>query len=311
LTCPINSQVLGAGGQLSSGFGLNATNGHGSYNAGFVSLRMNDYHGVTLQQNFTYSKSLGTGAVQQSTSSYTADDPFNLDTMYGLQSWDRKFIYNLFFVYQPPYYKSQQGVIGHVLGGWNFSPIFTAGSGAPLYCNTRSDAQSFGAGDGVNYSDNEQCLFTGSYTAGNSVNGNVLGATDPNGNKVGTSVATCTNAACLQANPKGVPVGVNMFGNPVAVFDQFRNPILGLDTRDGGSGPIRGLPYWNLDLSVKKNVKIMERVSTEFQFLFLNVLNHNQFQDPTLSTTSPGSWGVLNTQGNTPRQMEFGLRVSF
>jgi hypothetical protein len=66
-----------------------------------------------------------------------------------------------------------------------------------------------------------------------------------------------------------------------------------------------------MDLSVRKNIKITERVSTEFQFLFLNVLNHNQFGDPTLNVQSTASWGVLNTQGNNPRQMEFGLRVIF
>jgi len=296
------------GAPLSTGFSLNATNGHGNYHAGFVTLRMNDYHGVTLQQNLTYGKALGTGAQQQSTSSYTADDPFNVDTMYGVQFWDRKYVYNTFVIYQPPYYKSQQGVIGHLLGGWNFSPIFTAGSGAPLGCSDGSNAQAFGGADGSNFTDTEGCLFNG-YNAGNSANGNVLGGVDANTKKgVGTSVATCTNAACGSA---GVPVGINIFANPVAVFDQAHNPILGINTRDGGTGPIRGLPYWNMDLSVRKNFRITERVSTEFQFLFLNVLNHMQFSDPTLNVTSTGSWGVLNTQGNNPRQMEFGLRVSF
>jgi hypothetical protein len=256
LTCGAFGGPNGLGAALSTGFSLNANNGYGNYNAGFVTLRMNDWRGLTLQQNLTYGKALGTGAVQQSTSSYTANDPFNLGTMYGVQSWDRKYVYNLFLVYQPAYYKGQQGVMGHLLGGWNFSPIFTAGSGLPLYCNTRTDAQSFGGGDGTNFSDNEQCVFTSPYTAGNSRNDNVPGGVDPNGVKVGTSVATCTNASCLAQNPKGLPVGINQFANPVAVFDQFRNPILGIDTRDAGAGPIRGLPYWNLDLSVRKNIKL-------------------------------------------------------
>jgi hypothetical protein len=88
---------------------------------------------------------------------------------------------------------------------------------------------------------------------------------------------------------------------------------LGVDTRrdGGGEGPIRALPYWNVDLSVKKNIRISERFSTEFQFLFLNVMNHLVFANPTLDISNPASWGVLNTQGNTPRQMEFGLRVRF
>jgi hypothetical protein len=55
-----------------------------------------------------------------------------------------------------------------------------------------------------------------------------------------------------------------MFANPTAAFNNFRQPILGPDT-NGGWGILRGLPYWNVDLSVKKLFKITERSSSEFQ----------------------------------------------
>src|SRR6266446_10084303 len=110
LNSPIRNSAFGANGQLSSGVGDNASIGHGNYNAGFVSLKMNDWHGVTLQQNFTYSKALGTGAFVQATSEYTPNDPFNLDNMYGYQGFDRKFVYNVFIVYAPPFYRSQKGL---------------------------------------------------------------------------------------------------------------------------------------------------------------------------------------------------------
>ena len=45
--------------------------GYGNYNAGFITFKMNDWHGVTMQNNFTYSKALGTGAVIQATSQET------------------------------------------------------------------------------------------------------------------------------------------------------------------------------------------------------------------------------------------------
>jgi Carboxypeptidase regulatory-like domain len=300
LNSPLNTSTFGANGQLSSGVGVNASIGHGNYNAGFVSLKMNDWHGVTLQQNFTYSKALGTGAFVQATSAYTANDPFNLDNMYGYQAFDRKFVYNVFIVYDPPFYRSQKGFLGRALGGWSISPIFTAGSGLPLYCNTQTDAQAYGSGDGVNFFDNEQCTNTSAVTQGNSVHNGVAGGTDAFGNAIATQ--DCTTGSCL-----------NVFSNPVASFGQFRAPILGVDTRRDGSGegPIRALPYWNVDLSVKKNIRISERFSTEFQFLFLNAFNHLVFANPTLDISNPASWGVLNTQGNTPRQMEFGLRVRF
>ncbi|MBV9146701.1 MAG: carboxypeptidase regulatory-like domain-containing protein, partial [Acidobacteria bacterium] len=308
LNCPLNTP-LGGNGQLTSGVGINASIGHGNYNAGFVTMRMNEWRGLTLQQNFTYSKALGTGALVQATSSYTADDAFNLDEMYGVQAFNRKFVYNLFMVYQPPFFKNQQGVVGRLLGGWNISPIFTAGSGEPLYCNTQTDGQAFGSADANSFGTNEQCLFN-NYNAGNSAHYGVsTTGVDAAGNNIGDAVATCLNATCKAINPQGIPVSVNMFANPLAVWNSARPPILGIDTRAGGYGPITGMPYWNLDLSVKKNFKVTERFSADFQVVFTNVLNHMVFADPGLGLGTPDSWGVITSQVNTPRQMEFGLRV--
>ena len=132
LNTPIAGSPLGGQGQLSSGVGVNASIGYGNYNAGFASVKMSDWKGVTLQSNFTWSKALGTGAVLQATSADTTPDPFNLHTGYGLQEWDRTLVWNLFFVYQPKWYKGQEGWKGHLLGGWTFAPIFAAGSGLPI-----------------------------------------------------------------------------------------------------------------------------------------------------------------------------------
>jgi hypothetical protein len=282
LACGLASAptTCGSAGQFTSGVAENASVGYGNYNAGFISVKMNNWHGLTLQQNFTLSKALGTGAFVQATSEYTPNDPFDLNVMYGPQGFDRKFVYNILAVYEPPFYKTQQGFLGHVLGGWNISPIFTAGSGLPLYCNTNSDAQAFGSGDGSNFFDNEQCL----------------------------QVAPTNPGSATVHNNNGNP---NIFANPSASYASFRAPILGVDGQDAGVGPIRGLPYWNLDMSLRKNIKLTERFSAEFQFLCLNTLNHMQFADPTLQMGSPSSWGQLSTQGNTPRQMEFGLRLKF
>src|SRR5262249_16000202 len=64
---PPTAPPCGANGQLSSGVGVNASIGHGNYNGAFVTLKMNSWHGITLQENFTWSKALGTGALVQAT----------------------------------------------------------------------------------------------------------------------------------------------------------------------------------------------------------------------------------------------------
>ena len=281
---PIAGSAFGSGGQATSGIADNMSIGYGNYNAAFVSLKVTNWHNITLQQNFTYSKALGTGAVVQASSEYTANDPFNLQNMYGVQNFDRKFVYNIYAMIEDPFYKSQQGFIGRIAGGWSIAPIFAAGSGSPVYCNTATDAQSFGAGDGNSYFDNEQCIFRGAHPYGSSLNANAG------------------------------PAAYNIFSNPTALLATVGPPILGLDTGTGGNGSvIRGLGYWNMDVRVTKNIKIWERVNTEFQFVAHNVFNHPIFYNPQLypSTNDVSNFGVVNQQGNDPRQLQFGLRVSF
>ncbi len=93
---------------------------------------MSQWHGLTLQSNFTYGKALGTGSQVQATSQYTISDPFDYSRNYGLQPWDRKFLFNIWFVYQPPFFQSQHGLVGHLLGDGASRRFLTRGSGLPL-----------------------------------------------------------------------------------------------------------------------------------------------------------------------------------
>ena len=69
----------------------------------------------------------------------------------------RKFVYNAFLVYSPPFYKGQSGFMGRVLGGWTFATIFTAGSGTPIevYTTTGDSEESLDRGDNTNYFRNQ------------------------------------------------------------------------------------------------------------------------------------------------------------
>jgi hypothetical protein len=281
--------MMNTAGQMTSNVTMSTSLGHGNYNAGFITVKMNDWHGVTMQNNFTYSKALGTGAVIQATSSETAVDPFDLNRQYGPQAFDRTFVDTLFLVYQPPFFRGQQGIVGHILGGWTFSPIFTAGSGAPDFCNTNtgvfsegySSSQDFGSGDSNFAFTNANCVLT---------------------SNTGTSASV--------HNVGGI---ASMFANPQAVFNNVRPLVLGYDGNSGGFGQFRGLPYWNMNLGIKKNIRVTERFSAEASFNFINVLNHNQLLDPTLNIAgqNPQTFGQLSTEGTLPRTIEFGIRVNF
>ena len=297
---PTSNAQYGGAGQLGTGLSVATSAGYGNYHGAYLSFKTTDFHGLTLQENFTFSKALGLDDSVQASSGLIADDSYNLRTSYGVESYNQKFIFNTFIVYQIPWYREQSGIIGRLAGGWTISPVLTAGTGQPLYCTTNNGGQSFGGADGNNFGDNEQCVFTKPYTGGSHTHRGVLGGVDPLGVSVGTAV-----------HKGGPSAAVNIFSNPTAVFDTVRAPILGLDTRDGGTGPISGLPYLNVDLSVKKRLVVWRSGSLEFTGVFLNAMNHLDFSNPSLSLQSASSFGVTKTQGNSPRQIQMGVRTNF
>jgi hypothetical protein len=299
---PTSNATYGGAGQVVTGLSIGTANGYSNYHGGYVSFKSSDFHGLTFQENLTISKALGLNAYNQSTSSIAAVDSFNLREQYGRQSFDQKAIFNTFIVYQIPYYSAQNGIIGRLAGGWTLSPVFTAGTGQPLQCVTNNSGQNFGGEDGATFTDsNENCVFTTSPSLGRpQTYRNVAGGTDPNGVAVGTNV-----------KPPGGAAAVNMFSNPVAVYDSVRPLLLGLDSRSGGGGRISGLGYLNLDLSVKKRLVVYEKVSMEFSGVITNVMNHLDFSNPSMSLQSVTNWGTTKTQGNNPRQIQMGVRASF
>ncbi len=280
--------------------GMITAMGYGNYNALYVTYRARDYHGVSAISNFTYGRALGTGAGTQATSAATVLDPWNMGAMYGPQSFDIRFIFNQGLTYQPTYFASQHGIVGHLLGGWTIAPLFTAQSGAPFgvgfteggVCS--SACQAFGEASSTAITTvAENAVGTGvPYTGGSSANYNVVGS-----GGIGTNN----------------PTGVNMFSNPAAVYSEFRRCILGIDTSCGSYGNLRGLPTFNLDATALKDIGIWKegRVGATLSFQITNVLNHMQPSTPGLSLNTLSTFGRITGQSNTPRNMEFGLRIHF
>ncbi len=73
----------------------------------------------------------------------------------------------------------------------------------------------------------------------------------------------------------------------------------------------RGLPRWNVDLSLGKRTRITESSQAVFSADFINALNRREFADPGLSLFNPAAFGVITAQFASPRQIQLGLRIEF
>jgi Carboxypeptidase regulatory-like domain len=288
------------GSQQAHSVQMSGAYGYGNYNALTLSLIQRSWRGLTLQSNLTWSKSMGTASLAQANNGINPANPYDVSWEYGPQPYDLKLVYNFLALYQPPVFRSQQGFLGHVLGGWTIAPIWTWRTGYPLpvFTNDNGDcageAYGQGASDGCGNLGDESFLIA-HYTGGTSRH---IGVTGSNG--------------------VGVNGNMNMFSNPAQVYSEFAPAILGINT--GGGAVLRGQHAWNVDLTLSKDIRFTERFGLSFVSQFTNIFNHPVFSDPYLDLADPADFGVIGPQSSTtglpaqinnPRQIEFGLRFHF
>ncbi len=143
------------------------------------------------------------------------------------------------------------------------------------------------------------------YTGGSSAHYGIAGSVGNNAIFGSSQVGTALHS--------GINYGLNEFANPAAVYAEFRPCVLGYDTRcGGGAGGLRGQPTWNLDAQVVKDLGLhKEQLGAQFFFTFTNILNHFQPSTSFGSLTSATGFGQITSQANSPRSMEFGIRLHF
>ena len=303
----ISQNLPGLTQSQGTAFNMTTSLGYGNYNALFFTHRMRNWHGVTTTSNFTWGRALGTGALAQYNSSNTALDPWNMQANYGPQNFDVKFVYNTSMYWATPWFRGQHGVLGKLLGGWNIGTILTAQSGfgtsATFSEGSCTSCQAFGeatppASTGAS---TENAVGFGPYTGGSTVVYHNAGASGTVNGVPNTKVGTTSSAS------------VNAFADPVAVINEFRPCVLGIDTSCGGYYTIRTPPRWDLDANLTKDVSWFEgRVGATFAVAFTNVMNHTVMAGPTLSISSPATFGrITGTAGPAPRNMEFSLKLHF
>ncbi len=196
-------------------------------------------------------------------------------------------------------------VIDQIIGGWYTSGIFSAWTGLPVHVTEGS--QVWGGGTSV------------------------IGATDymiPNGSLPATglnhnvsNLTTCSDSVfngVVGANVGGANgTNLNLFSNPGAAYCGFSYIQLSTSGRTGAANPMYGLPFWNLDERVGKTTSITERVKLGFSADFFNIFNHENFNNPSLTFTSPATFGVITSTYTPPnrtisaRWIEMGLRLDF
>ena len=229
-----------------------------NYNALQASLKKQFGANTTFGAFYTWSKALTDMQTDRSTGIMYTYCP---ECDYGRSQLDRAHVFSSNFVYDTPWLKSQKGLTGHVLGGWELSGILSIQSGLPL--TVLGNASSEG-----------DPMASGYYAPGSgygrisSIRPNQVG--DPNSNAPHTwSQWFNTSAFAYPTGPDSVP------------------------TEHRGS--VTGPGMWRYDMAMMKNVRVVERVNLQLRVEAFNLFNH---ANPTTIGTTMTASG-LQTSSST------------
>jgi hypothetical protein len=189
--------------------------------------------------------------------------------------------------------------LNRIIGGWYVSGIFTTATGVPLLVGESSSSSG---------------AYGGSLAALTATVGAVPSQSMNYSEGLHSGVAG-SGGIGVTGNPASGGAGLNLFANPQAVYDNFRPVELSADTINGRDY-IRGQKFWNLDMAIGKTFAFTERYRLRFTCEVFNIFNHPDFADPSLSLTSPTSFGVITGQTNSTdgmgvRRLQLGLRFAF
>ncbi|MBZ5722687.1 MAG: carboxypeptidase regulatory-like domain-containing protein [Acidobacteriia bacterium] len=321
--CSRVDSTLDPAGRLNPNFGTlrvweNVVNSN--YNALQLSLRKQASHGITFNVNYTWSHAIDGGSTWHSGSTssngagggegYTTDATLpGLDRGNSIFDVRQRLVAN--YVWELPWYKNQEGVIGHILGGWQYNGIISWQSGAhwePWTFTNGGDPSGTivnGSGGACSQADIDahNCFNTGG-------DFNLDGVRNDRPNVAANNFSPSHDQ---WANGWGSGFKFNGTGGASA-NGFFTSPCLACVGNEGRNTFV-GPSFVSYEASLFKNIKITERFSAQFRAEAFNVLNHTNFQLPgaggaTNYRTNSSSFGQAGGVFN-PRQLQLGLKVSF
>jgi len=277
--------------------------------------------------SYAWQKALDTASeIFSSNESAVSPHPFNTSSAERSYSgFDRRHVFSMNFLWDVPFYRSQEGVLGRVLGGWQVNGLYFLSSGQRF---TPSQVFNFAVLGGASYIDN---TFASGFIGLDNVrpfNGNPNAPRDQVGiNQVDAALIFGADVidprgfySFNELNTSGEVRVVGrddvryIFNGPGAA--QVFNTPFGDVARNVEVGPKLN----NLNLGIFKNIRVTENVRIQFRTEMFNALNH---PNPGVGIISGDSVpdiviedaGVgFNDRGEMEfarRSIQFGLRIIF
>ena len=253
---------------------LTRTNGGDSnYNSLQIGVDRRLAKGLQVKASYAFSKNIDNAndvfsIVNSNTPQNTA-----LPSIYGglhadrsISQLDRPHRATFSYLYEFPWKKTQQGLVGRIVGGWQISGLTTFESGVPMTVTNGVDAD----GIGGNF---DRPMVNPSGTPGVRAQ---YSATSP----TGYINPDATGSPAIDPNT-AMFIGLPAFAGTTPA-----------STGNLGRNTLRLPGINNFDMNFLKGVRITERFQVTFRAEFYNIWNHPQYGSPSVSPFSPTAGNI-------------------
>jgi hypothetical protein len=270
--CPLSGRY----DNLQGGRLIRTNGGDSIYHAGQIEVKRRLASNLLVSGSYTYSKLISnadevfnslSGGIANAQSSQT---PFLLGgdrSDRAVSLFDRTHRASFTYVLQSPLMKNQNGMLGHVVGGWEMSGVTTFESGVPFTVSNGVDADGIGGSAVDRPNVNPRGRRGVRAVPRTDANGFITGYVNPDDNN----------------NP--IDPGTAYFiGNPTYVAG-LPGSVIRVGTLGRNTERTPGLN--NFNVNVLKRTRISESATVEFRTEFYNIFNHPQFGTASVSPFSP------------------------
>jgi outer membrane receptor protein involved in Fe transport len=278
-----------------------------NYNALQLVLDKRMTHGLEWHASYLWSHSLDGRSTWHSgaTTSNGSSEGFSMDQArpnldYGNSIFDVRHRITSSFVWQLPFYRDQNGVAGHLLGGWQINNIISWHTGFHWtpYCHSSSFPKKCDFNrDGVSNDRPNQPAF------GSALPSNANSVFEPDHSDTLHNIIN--DFFDPTASSKGSPAFCP--GSPYPSCTNYTGPYDGTLGRNTFLGP----NFSDVDFSIFKNIKVSERVSAQFRAEGFNIFNHTNLQMPQAKFGTERSVFGLAINTYAARQIQFALKLFF
>jgi hypothetical protein len=278
------------------------------YNGLQNELKIRAFHGLTADFAYTFSKAMdNTSEIFSSTggvSTPIAQNPFDPNrSERGISAESYPHVFSTYVIYELPWKTSQQGFLGHLVGGWELSgthryqtgvavtPVQNTNNGDP-YCDSAFNNNFIGS-----TLDSCRPLLSNPNAPFNTV-GRYLNATQL------INVSSCQSTAQVGTPtcPLIAPSSVHFIVNNTSAINALcgGNPF----ACTVGRNVTRTEPRNQVDMSIQKSFKLYERMSLTLRGDAFNLFNYQFLGAPGLNINTKNAFGV--GPGGAPAANIFG-----